>query len=84
MNSIQDIGESAYSQYKQIKRLENDNAAVSAEGGDRDNFWAPKARRCLYLSLTDGTQKVFGLELTTISTLHMGLVPGVKVRACFF
>lgn len=79
MNSVQDIGESSYNQWKQIKKLENENTHVTA-ASDTDNAWAPKPRSCLYLTLTDGSQEVYGLELVSIPALSLsGLKPGVKV-----
>jgi len=37
-------------------------------------------KKCLYLTLTDGSQQVFGLELTPISCFsHQLLKPGVKL-----
>jgi RecQ-mediated genome instability protein 1 len=81
INSIQDIGESAYSQYTKIKKLENENTTVAAT--DTTEFipsWQPKPRRCLYLTLTDGSQTVFGMELETIPALNYAQFrPGCKI-----
>lgn len=79
MNSIQDIGESAYNQWKKIRQLENENINVTGAATNTDNQWAPKPKRCLYLTLSDGIQLVYGLELTPISCLSLNLRPGVKV-----
>ncbi|XP_035710700.1 recQ-mediated genome instability protein 1 isoform X2 [Folsomia candida] len=79
MNSIQDIGESAYNQWKKIRQLENENINVTGAATNTDNQWAPKPKRCLYLTLSDGIQLVYGLELTPISCLSLNLRPGVKI-----
>jgi RecQ-mediated genome instability protein 1 len=81
VNSIQDIGESAYSQYSKIKKTENENTTVAAT--DTTEFiptWQPKPRRCLYMSLTDGSQTIFGMELESIPALSLnGFRPGCKI-----
>jgi len=80
INSLRDIGESAYNQYNKIKKLENENTGVSASNNDEFKFsWQPKARRCLQLTLTDGCQEISGMELVQIPALHLDMKPGTKV-----
>jgi hypothetical protein len=80
---VEDIGESAYSQWNRLKKLENENTTVAAtDSTEMKNTWEPKPRRCLYLTMTDGSQKVFGLEKSLISVLSLGMNPGTKVRWC--
>jgi len=80
INSLEDIGESSYSQYNKLKKLENENTNVAATDSNQITpTWQPKPRRCLYLSLTDGSQNIFGMEHTSISTLSLSLKPGSKI-----
>lgn len=78
---MEDIGEASYSQWNKLKKLENENTDVNADGAEqRANNWEPKPRRCLYLTMTDGTQDVYGMELAYVPQLSLDMKPGVKVR----
>lgn len=83
VNSIQDIGESAYSQWTKLKKLENENVNVAAtDSNEFTQTWQPTAKRCLYLTMTDGSQKVFGMEMQIIRGLDVNMKPGFKVECC--
>jgi len=80
INSVQDIGESSYSQYNKLKKRENENTNVSATDSNQVmQTWEPKPRRCLYLSLTDGCQQIFGMEVVAIPALSLAIKPGAKI-----
>jgi len=77
---VQDIGESAYNQWKKIKKLENENTNVAATDSTAvSNAWEPKPLRCLYLTLTDGSQTIYGMELKRLPAVDLSLRPGAKV-----
>jgi len=48
MNYFEDIGDSEYNKWKEIKKFENENINVT-DAGDTDNSWAPKKRN-VYIS----------------------------------
>ncbi|CAG7815975.1 unnamed protein product [Allacma fusca] len=80
VNIIEDIGESSYSQWNKLKKLTNENTNVSGgETNESKPTWEPKPRRCLYLTMSDGSQEVFGLELVTVPALNVDVKTGSKV-----
>ncbi|XP_028405384.1 recQ-mediated genome instability protein 1-like [Dendronephthya gigantea] len=76
MNSIVDIGASAYSQLKKLKNEINDDASVDEE---RTQAWQPKPCRMLKLELTDGRQTIGGMEYQPMRKLSTNLKPGTKI-----
>ncbi|ODN06355.1 RecQ-mediated genome instability protein 1 [Orchesella cincta] len=80
VNSVRDIGESSYSQWNKVKKLENENASVAAtDSTEYTQTWQPTPKRCLYLNMTDGSQEVFGLEMQLTPGLSINMKPGTKV-----
>ncbi|CAL8104110.1 unnamed protein product [Orchesella dallaii] len=80
VNSVRDIGESSYNQWNKVKKLENENTSVAAtDSTEFTQTWQPKQKRCLHLTMTDGSQQVFGLEMQPIIGLTINMKPGVKV-----
>lgn len=45
---------------------------------------APGIKRCLKLSVTDGVQRVFGMEYRPIKDLEVLATAGLKVSVLFF
>ena len=55
-------------------------AYQATQGGMHQPAWQPKPSRSLYLSLTDGVQKVKALEMNPLNQLADWPKPGSKVR----
>ena len=73
VNSVVNIGSSVYSQLRKLKGKEEAPQATqySAE---------PPASRMLFLTLTDGTNVVNGMEYRQCSQLNLNLLPGGSQR----
>ncbi|CAB3977315.1 recQ-mediated genome instability 1 [Paramuricea clavata] len=76
MNSIVNIGASAYSQLKKLKNEVNENTSVDE---NRTQTWQPQPCRMLKLELTDGEQTIEGMEYQPMTKLSTDLIPGTKV-----
>lgn len=78
MNEITNIGESSYSQLKQIRS--RDAISTFCESEEKAPAWQPKRNRTLRLSLTDGALKLFAMEFEPIAALREPFIPGLKVN----
>lgn len=79
---MRDIGESSYSQWTKLKKLENENVSVAAtDSNECTPTWQPTPKRCVHLTMTDGKQEVYGLEMQPIPGLKLNMKPGFKVRS---
>lgn len=78
INSIQDVGSSAYSQLIKIKGKENENVKVSAAQAFQSRF-EPKPSRMLMMEVTDGHQKLQAMEYQHIPALNTEIPPGTKI-----
>ncbi|XP_069699874.1 recQ-mediated genome instability protein 1-like [Periplaneta americana] len=77
VESMLDIGQSAYSQLQQIrKQVDKENVEV---GATLPQTWEPRPTRVLKLKLSDGVQYVDGMEYRPIKSLNEILLPGCKV-----
>ncbi|XP_062510182.1 recQ-mediated genome instability protein 1-like [Corticium candelabrum] len=77
INNIINAGESAYSQYQRIKKLDS-NLEIDFQG-DRMK-WEPSPKRMLILELTDGYQVIQAMEYQSIPCFNVSTVAGSKVR----
>ncbi|KAL9969457.1 hypothetical protein ACROYT_G021677 [Oculina patagonica] len=77
INSILNVGESAYSQIQKLKGQDDPQ-----ELNYKANPSEPKIKpsRMLLLELTDGTQTVFGMEYQLIPFLKVATPPGTKIQ----
>ncbi|PAA86787.1 hypothetical protein BOX15_Mlig018899g1, partial [Macrostomum lignano] len=96
LESVIDVSQSLYSQYRKCRGDENANLEVTSNetnggnfggggggGGDRGaggNWDEPKGGRMLLLTLTDGCAQLRAVECRPMPQLSVGLPPGCKLR----
>ncbi|KXJ23730.1 RecQ-mediated genome instability protein 1 [Exaiptasia diaphana] len=80
MNSILDVGQSAYSQIQKMKG--KDDPETLRENSANKDTWEKKVKpsRMLYLQLNDGSQSIQAMEYQLIPSLRLDIPPGTKVQ----
>lgn len=73
------VGQPAYAQLQKVRKLATENAEVN-DNKPTTQAWEPKGGRMLRLIMTDGVQKVFGMEYKPIPALQEPFIPGFKVK----
>jgi len=89
-----DIGNPAYGQLQKLHKVDTENVRVGGEeagdatqagyqasqGGRFAAAWEPKPSRALYITLTDGFNKVKALEVEPLSQMPDWPRPGIKLH----
>ncbi|XP_072161869.1 uncharacterized protein [Bemisia tabaci] len=77
VNEVMNVGQPAYAQLQKVRKLATENAEVN-DNKPTTQAWEPKGGRMLRLIMTDGVQKVFGMEYKPIPALQEPFIPGFK------
>ncbi|CAH0746965.1 unnamed protein product [Bemisia tabaci] len=78
VNEVMNVGQPAYAQLQKVRKLATENAEVN-DNKPTTQAWEPKGGRMLRLIMTDGVQKVFGMEYKPIPALQEPFIPGFKI-----
>ncbi|XP_029473215.1 recQ-mediated genome instability protein 1 [Rhinatrema bivittatum] len=79
IDSLIDVSQPAYSQLQKLRGKNNTNEQVSASSQKSQKPWEAKPTRMLLLMLTDGMQRIQGMEYQPIPVLHSNISPGTKI-----